>query len=253
MIFRRVFIFLVICFSSSPVEAACLTGGGSAGQNPPYHYVVAVINGLVAADSGLTRIHTVARQAKPADDYATALTGFTLLLRDYELAARDFDCAVVSVRTQERFSANAKDEIAQSQAELARNAATIARLNYEKLAHNTRETASLFVSKMKESVDDVAFAKRMAEISADLQDLPREIAFLTPDTINILVDSKPDASNRLSRLSINARERDDLVNMIDLSFGDRAKRDVKGDRPALEAAAAMMRKWLTTSGHAPSP
>ena len=76
---------------------------------------------------------------------------------------------------------------------------------------------------------------------------------MTPDVPWVLIDPKPDSSNRMSRLRITKMERDDLIDMLDTAFGERVASQTKQERPAIEAAAALLRNWLMTSGHTPRP
>lgn len=145
---RLAVLIVFVLFTHDSVQAACILGSGVAGQNASYHYVVAYINSISAADAGLKRISTVARRPrpKPTDDYPAALVSFTEALKEYELAARDFECAASTIRTQEKFSPDGSN-FDQDQTRLAIDSAVLARLLYLQLAQETRGVASLFVDK----------------------------------------------------------------------------------------------------------
>jgi hypothetical protein len=84
---------VAILFPSVSADAACIFGGGTAGQNPAYHYAVDYINSTIAAETGLKRFSNVAEGLKPAVDYQSAFASFSGALKEYELAARDVECA----------------------------------------------------------------------------------------------------------------------------------------------------------------
>ena len=97
-------ILVALLLITGSSEAACIFGDGTAGQNAAYHYAVAYINSTIAADTGLKRISKVAKSLRPAGDYQSALAGFTELLKEYELAARDLECAASIIEPQEKVS-----------------------------------------------------------------------------------------------------------------------------------------------------
>jgi len=239
--------------SPNLARAACITGGGFAGQSNAYQYVVAYINGLSAADTGIKRISRLSDVMKPADDYSTALGGLSAGLRELELAGRDFECAASIIQPQEKFSPGGSSTDNLGQTDLARMVAQGTRLEYLKLAKEARAIASHLVSKMERSITDIEFAQRMAKSSANLHDGPRTVFTMTPDVPWVLIDPKPDSSNRMSRFQITKEERDGLIKMLDTAFGERVASQTKKDRPAIEAAAALLRNWLMTSGHTPRP
>jgi hypothetical protein len=252
MLFRLAVALGTVWLSVHSADAACIFGGGVAGQSVAYHYAVSFINSITAADTGLKRISAVAKRSTPAPDDATALVGISEALRDYELAARDFECAASLIAPHEKFSAGGSNKMAQEQSDTARMAAKYARALYLDLAKESREIASAILDKLKGTITNIELAERMAKISANLDDDPRELFSLVPGVLHVLVDPMPDSTNRMSRLCITARERDDLIKMLDAAFGERVTKKTKGDRPAIEAAAAMLRQWLATSGHTPA-
>lgn len=173
MISRLAFLLAAAWFIPVCVDAACLFGGRLAGQSPAYQYAVSFIHGVTAADTGLNRISSVSRTLTPTKDHLKARVDFTDALKQYELAARDFECVASSIESQQNFSARASNSYAQEQTKLARLTAT------------------------------------------------------------------------------TARERSALIKMLDSAFGERIAK--KRDRPAMEAAAALLKEWLTTSDHIPAP
>jgi hypothetical protein len=253
MMYKLVVMAVALSLITGLAEAACIFGGGVAGQNAAYHYAFAYINSIIAADAGLKRISKISKGAKQINDYPSAVAAFANDLKEYELAARDFECAASIIEPQGKFSPSGSSEIEKDQTELARETATLAELFYLRLSKETRELASIFVARMKDSLTDVEFAERAARVSANLHDLPRELFSLTPSVPQVLIDPKPDSANRMSRLRITATERKDLIDNLDQGFGKGITESRKGDRPALEAAAALLRQWLATSGHTPLP
>lgn len=253
MRYRLAVVAIAIWFFPPSASAACIVGGGFAGDSPAYRYVVAYINSISAADSGLKRLSNLFTVMRPADDYSTALVGFSVGLRELELAARDFECAASTIQPEEKFSPGGSSKDILGQTDLARIVARGTRLEYLKLAKEARAISNHFVSKMKGSINDIEFAERMAKSSANLHDGPRTLFTMTPDAPWVLVDPKPDESNRMSRLRITTKERDDLIDMLDTAFGERIASQTKQDRPAFEASAALLRNWLATSGHTPLP
>jgi hypothetical protein len=43
----------------------------------------------------------------------------------------------------------------------------------------------------------------------------------------VLIHPEPDSANKMSRLNITAKERDDLISMLDKGFGQRVIRQTK--------------------------
>ena len=118
---------------------------------------------------------------------------------------------------------------------------------------NERHTSDrLLASRKDEGLDNGRGTSRPnGKSAANVDDIPRKLFSITGAVPHILVDPQPDSSDRMSRLRITTSERSDLIKMLDSAFGERiAKKD---DRPAMEAAAALLREWLTTSGHTPAP
>ena len=102
-------ILVALLLLTGSSEAACIFGDGTAGQNAAYHYAVAYINSTIAADTGLKRISKVAKSLRPAGDYQSALAGFIELLKEYELAARDLECAASIIEPQEKCRLHARE------------------------------------------------------------------------------------------------------------------------------------------------
>ena len=69
----------------------------------------------------------------------------------------------------------------------------------------------------------------------------------------VLIHAEPDSANKMSRLQITAKERDDLIDMLDKGFGQRFIRQTKGDQRAMDAIAAMLRQWLAKKDFTPLP
>jgi hypothetical protein len=243
---------LILLFAPFSAEAACIFGGGAAGQSAGYHYAVAYINSITAADAGLKRISKTARDLKPADDYPGALASFSNALKEYELAARDFECAASLVQRQEKFSPGGSSKLENDQTRVARMTASLAKMLYLQLAKEARAIASIFSARMKDSITDVEFAEQAAKGSANLDDIPRELFSSSPGVTHALIDPRPDASNHVSRLRITGKERDDLIAMLEREFGEKIIGSSKKGGPAMESIAAILRDWLATNGHVPA-
>ena len=173
------------------------------------------------------------------------------MLKEYELAARDLEFAASIIEPHEKISFTRPGTSAQKQMEMARTTAATARFLYLQLADEVRAMASLFVRRMRGDITDVGFAEQAAKISANLHDIPRDLFALSPSVTLVLIDPEPDSANKMSRLQIMAKERDDLIDMLDKGFGQRVIRQTKGDQRAMDAIAAMLRRWLAKKDFAP--
>ncbi len=127
MTYKSIITFLVLCLVRTSADAACIFGRGGAGHNPAYHYAVAYINSITAADTGLRRMSKVGKELKPADNYQSALVGFTEALKEYELAARDLECAASIIQAQEQFPSAGPGMLAEKQMDAARKTASTTR------------------------------------------------------------------------------------------------------------------------------
>jgi len=135
---------------------------------------------------------------------------------------------------------------------LAQEGASFAGGIYRKLAEKSRMFGSLLQGVMQESLSESEFSIRLAKINADYQDLLSNLITLSAVVTSVLVDRKPDSAGHFSRLSITAKERADLVRLIDTAFGKRA-RSSKDDVPHIDAAVTMLREWLTKPGYTVRP
>jgi hypothetical protein len=166
----------------------------------------------------MKRISAVAKRIKPT------LADITEGLREYELAARDFDCAVLAMEPQKLF-ASGNSDMARRQAELARVSATGAEVLYFQLAKTTREIASALQDTLDPSTSERDTVARLSRASADLDDIPRTFfSTVAANIAHVLVDPEPDSSGRTSRMRITKEERDDLIKMLDIAFGERVTR-----------------------------
>ena len=151
----------------------------------------------------------------------------------------------------ENFPIDQSTETSKGQSELARENASFAKEIYLRLAHESRAIASLIAEYLKHKIDGADFAQKFAQHSATIQDSSENLLEIFSSIPNVLVDPKPDAAGKMSRLSITARERDDLIRLIDTGFGKRARSATNRDLPPMDAAVTLVRTWLTTSGHTP--
>jgi hypothetical protein len=226
-------------------NAACIVGGGLAGQDTAYRYAVAHINGLMNADDAFSRMDKISSILKKPD----ALASVSESLTNFELAAKSFECAAKVIGSQKNFTTVRSNEYAQGQIELARQSATVTEEIYLDLAKEIRGIASLFVEYMKHTISDVDLASKMAQSSAKIQDSSSNLPTLILAITHVLVDPVPDSSNHMSRLQITRRERDDILELIRTGFGKRAWGSTDRELPATDASVTMLRNWLTTSGH----
>ena len=81
----------------------------------------------------------------------------------------------------------------------------------------------------------------------------RELFTLSPSVTLVLIQPEPDSTNKMNRLNIAAKERDDLIGILDKGFGQRVIRQTKGDQRAVDAIAAMLRQWLAKKDFTPLP
>lgn len=249
-----VFSFVLLYGLETSSNAACILTGGLAGQNIAYRYAIAHINGLLNADDALNRMNQVSGiLQRPSQDQPSHLAGFTEALTNLELAARGFECAALAVRPQEQFPLDPSDSFGKNASELARDATKSADLLYLVLAKEARAIASTFAEVLKGTLNASDLAVRMAKSSANLQDSLSSLLPTFTSTAHVIVDPKPDASDHMSRLRITAKERDDLVKMIDSWFGDRARSPSKGGLPPIDAAVTLFRNWFTTPGYTARP
>ncbi len=230
-----------------PAHAACLLPGGLGGNDTAYHYAVAQINGLIYADMATDKL------SPPTGKTSAGLVGLSERLIKAELAARDFECAVLEVGRQEQFAISSSDELSVKASEMAQQTASLAAGIYGKLAEKSRMFGSLLQEATGQSMSEAEFAGRFAKISADYQDLLSTVMTLPAAVAFVLVDSKPDSAGHLSRLRITAKERADLVRFIDTAFGKRARSSTDHDLPYIDAAIIMLRQWLTKPGYTVRP
>ncbi len=111
--------------------------------------------------------------------------------------------------------------LAENQMEAARKTASTTRFLYLELADEIRAMASIFARRMKGDITDVDFVEQAAKVSANLHDIPRELFSLSHAVPHVIIDPRPESANKASRLQITAKERDDLIDMLDKAFGQR--------------------------------
>jgi hypothetical protein len=131
--------------------------------------------------------------------------------------------------------------------------AELASSTYWQLAGDARTIAALLQRNMKGSIGKVDLEREMDKAWAKLQERLADIVTVMKSLMSFLVDPVPDASGRVSRLQITQKERDDLINLLDKSFGARARSNTKNDLSPIDAGVAVIREWLATSGHKPKP
>ena len=81
--------------------------------------------------------------------------------------------------------------------------------------------------------------------SAELDFIDKGLFEGAPLIMMVMVDSKPDANGKMSRLSITCQEKRDLIELAEVSFKDIGKRNP----PYLHGAVQVVWKWLRESGH----
>jgi hypothetical protein len=171
-------------------------------------------------DRGVKRISKVAKALKPAEDYQSSLASFSEALKEYELSTRDLECAASIIQPQEKYPLSASPGMsAQKQMAMPRTTASTARFLYLEFAAEIRAMASFFVRRMKGDITDIDFAEQAAKVSVNLHDILRELFSLSPAVTLVLINPEPDSANKMSRLHIPAKEREDLIDMLDQAFG----------------------------------
>ena len=125
---------------------------------------------------------------------------------------------------------------------------TLAQLDEQKIEmyKGMTKICSEFMSGPKPNVDYGALAAQMPKISADLEFSNNFLIKYSSMVFATLIDERPDSKGHLSYLTITKRERDSLVNQINLSFG--AKID-KGDQDWETSSASVLRTYLTKRGY----
>src|SRR5262249_32954709 len=123
--------------------------------------------------------------------------------------------------------------------EMARlNVATMTAV-FERMAGRLRELRSRI-----EKLESSTVAETTARLT-DLQNTREAMVEAVPVALQVIVDSRPDATGHLSRLRITRRERDDIVRAIDAAFKGQALQDpANAERFGIGAAAVVRSKLL---------
>ena len=228
-------------------DAACLLTGGVAGNNPSYQFATTHINGLIYADMAMDKLDP------PKGKLSAGSVGLSERLTNTHLAASTFECAAQEVGRMEKFSLGASDELSQKASEMGREVTTLVRGVYGKLADKSRTYGSLIEQVIRNSLSEADFSIRLAKTTAEHQDLAANLMLIPSAVTWVLVDSRPDNTGHLTRLSITAKERADLVRQIDTAFGKRAQSSTDQSLPYIDASVTLLRQWLTKPGYTPRP
>jgi hypothetical protein len=239
LLLAAVFVVLV---TATRTDALCIPSPSLPGTI--HAYVSFYIESLSYVDQGDRRVPEPAVRTSGRD----SLIGLTLMLRDMELAAKDFECAarVFGEATMNPFT-NPRDDLERRQSEMAKKIAAVAGGGYLLLAQTRREFISMVSRNLDGSLPAEQMAQRVASLSARDIDTLSALPMLSATIANLLVDSTPDAAGKLSSLRITRREQDDLLKTIDARFAERARVPIAAGVPYIDAAAATLRHFLTTS------
>jgi hypothetical protein len=241
------YLIVVGLLGTTSAYAVCSVPPKSAGRDPAYLYVAGQIDGLIKADNALGRMSRVSKFGNRPNQTETREALTTL-----ELAASEFECAAAAAK-KEKFQPPVTNETGRLQAAAADRTAELASLTYWQLAGDARAIAALYQRNMKGSIGKADLEREMDKAWAKLQERLADIVTVMTSLSSFLIDPVPDASGRASRLQITQKERDDLINSLDKSFGARARRNTENDLSPIDAGVAVIREWLATSGHKTRP
>lgn len=93
----------------------------------------------------------------------------------------------------------------------------------------------------KPGVDYSPYVTKMPEINAKLEYIDKALFESTPLIFAVLIDQKPDSENHLSHLLITKVQRQELVDKINKSFGEKLD---KGSPSNVINSAAIIRSYL---------
>ena len=250
---RRLLVYFIVVglLGTTSAYAVCVVSPKAAGRDPAYLYVAGQIDGLIKADGALGRMSRVENTLRRPNQ--AEMGSIREALTTLELAASEFECAA-AVAKKEKFQQPITNETGRQQVRAADILAELASTTYWQLAGDARKFAALLQRNMKGSISKVDLEAEMAKVWRDLEEARLfDIVTVMKGLSSLLVDPVPDASGRISRLQITQKERDDLINLLDKSFGARARSNTKNDLSPIDAGVAVIREWLATSGHKPKP
>jgi len=111
------------------------------------------------------------------------------------------------------------------------------------------KSCEIMVEGPRKGVDYGKVAANVPKLNARLDFIDKTIFQGSPIVMMALIDEKPDANGKMSRLNISCKEKVDLIRLISVSFSDINKKNPT----YIVGAAQMMRDWLKTSKHTCAP
>lgn len=242
---RSLGVLVLLLLALAPdAEALCFQSVRLAGDDPAYQYAAAFIDALAYGKQAGQRMASIARPQESGD---SLLTSATRTLTELGLAAKDFECAASFMAAQETYPVDALD-LGARQSRAARLSAEVVKHAYLGLAEAARSYAGLVEETLAGRVAANQMPARMAPIGIEAQEQWGKVFYGVLATTHILVDPKPDAAGRLSKLRITTAQRRDLVKRIDTAFGEVARKPPNDKMATVDATASMLRQFLT-GGH----
>ena len=101
-------------------------------------------------------------------------------------------------------------------------------------------------SSQKNDYDYSKVSSRMPEITAEMEFIDESIFKITPLILILMIDQRPDSLNHLSRLIITKKQSQELVAILDGSFGEKLK-EVKQNWNV--STASVIREFLLEKGY----
>ena len=237
---RASYALILLTAATGVAEGVCVPPATT--RDPLVAYVTSYIESLSYADSAVQRGTASAN----VDGVAIAVT--IQVMTNLELVARDYECAasVFGRSTANPFPAT-PDKLGREHRDLAAQNADTAQLAYLALAQKNRDRANLLQSVLNGSRRAEDLPQLVANISADTTELLGMLVTVSTIVTHLLVDPTPGPAGRMDNVRITRKHRDDLLNLITARFGSRAAKFAAGT-PYVEAAAALLRQFLTQPG-----
>ena len=199
-------------------EAVCLPRPHAVGSDPAYGYAAAFIDALAyGKQAGQRLTDGSTNESVPAS--------LTRTLTNLQRVAKDFGCAASIMADQENYADDESSEFGTKAAQVARDTASVTKSAYLELAAAARSYGTLIEEILAGDVHMATMPSAVAKVLSTADDQWRTIFYVSPAVAHILVDPKPDAAGRLSRLRITTAERRDLIQRLDTAFGAAARKE----------------------------
>jgi hypothetical protein len=107
-------------------------------------------------------------------------------------------------------------------------------------------SATAFATGPKPGVDYSALAAEAPKLTATLEFIDRSLFQTTPLIFAMLIADNPDSQGHMSRLRITRAERDHLVKILQIDFGEKMNQK---NQNYIVSSASVMRDYLTKKGY----